>query len=237
MNVSSEFSKYAQEYGNYDLIQKKVIAKLLSHVTHKPRKILDVGCGSGGLLRAIDWEYDSFCGIDFAQGMLELHPKSPKIELLYADFNDERLFEAMEPRRFDAIFSASALQWACDLQKVFTSLQRLDAPVALAIFTSNTFKTLNKTASLESILQSAQEIEMIAKRFFHAHCEVVNYQLAFESTRDMFRYIKKSGVSGSRKILNYKQSKRLLEEYPLSYLEFEVIFIYSYKIDAICYFN
>ncbi len=43
----------------------------------------------------------------------------------------------------------------------------------------------------------------------------------------MFKYIKRSGVSGSRKILSYKESKKLLNEYPLSYLEFEVIYIYN----------
>ena len=43
----------------------------------------------------------------------------------------------------------------------------------------------------------------------------------------MFKYIKGSGVSGSRKVLDYKQSKRLFREYPLDYLEFEVVFIYS----------
>ena len=43
----------------------------------------------------------------------------------------------------------------------------------------------------------------------------------------MFRYIKKSGVSGARKVLSYKESKKLLNEYPVNYLEFEVVFIYS----------
>ena len=100
----------------------------------------------------------------------------------------------------------------------------------MAIFTSNTFKTINKTASINSILKSADEVNEIQKKYFNAEFEVLNYKLEFESTRDMFKYIKKSGVSGSRKILNYKESKRLLNEYPLSYLEFEVAFIYSSKM-------
>ncbi len=227
MNVSSEFSRRALEYGSYNVIQNRVIEKLLSHVTHKHKNILDIGCGSGALLRAIDWEYDHFCGVDFAQGMLELHPKSPKIELLYADFNQDSLFERMLTYRWDFIVSASALQWAHDLDRVFHHIQKLDAPISLAIFTSNTFKTLNETASISSILRSADEVKRLAENYFDAQFEVVNYKLEFESTRDMFRYIKKSGVSGSRKVLSYKESKKLLEEYPLSYLEFEVAFIYT----------
>ncbi|MDK9693859.1 MAG: methyltransferase domain-containing protein [Sulfurimonas sp.] len=227
MNVSSEFSRHALEYGNYNIIQNMVIEKLLSHVAHKPKRILDIGCGSGALIKAIDWEYDYFCGIDFAQGMLDLHPKSPKIELLYADFNQDELFESMLTYKWDFIFSASALQWAYDLERVFHYIQKLDAPISLAIFTSNTFKTLNKTASISSILRSADEVKRLTQNCLDAQFEVVNYKLEFESTRDMFRYIKKSGVSGSRKVLSYKESKKLLEEYPLSYLEFEVVFIYS----------
>ena len=55
----------------------------------------------------------------------------------------------------------------------------------------------------------------------------MNYKLEFEDTREMFKYIKKSGVSGSRNELSYKQIKALMEQYPLNYLEFEVVFIYT----------
>ncbi len=230
MKISSEFSKYALEYNSYNVIQNRVIDKLLGHVKHKPKNILDLGCGSGNLCRAIDWDYEHFTGVDFAKGMLELHPRSPKIELIYADFNDDALFESKLTYIYDFIFSASALQWADDLQRVFSNIKKLNAPVALAIFTSNTFKTINKTASISSILKSADEVCELGKKYFDAKSEVLNYKLEFESTRDMFRYIKKSGVSGSRKILSYKESKKLLHEYPLSYLEFEVTFIYSSNI-------
>lgn len=41
----------------------------------------------------------------------------------------------------------------------------------------------------------------------------------------MFKYIKKSGVSGGEKQLSYKETKQLMHTYPLSYLEFEVLFV------------
>ena len=227
MRVSFEFSKRALEYESYNIIQNMVIERLLEHVKQKPKNILDIGCGSGALCKAIDWEYNSFYGVDFAQGMLELHPKSPKIELLYGDFNEDKLFDKLLTYIYDSIFSASALQWADDLERVFGKIRELNAPVALAIFTSNTFKTINKTAAISSILRSAEEVCELGKKYFGAETEVVNYKLEFESTRDMFKYIKRSGVSGSRKILSYKESKKLLNDYPLNYLEFEVAFIYS----------
>jgi len=226
MKISTEFSKYAAHYGEYNVIQNQVADKLLSSITQKPKRVLDLGCGSGALYKKIDWKLEHFVGVDFAPGMLELHPKAKHIECIYGNFNDRTLFEYLCTYSFDYILSASALQWADDLDAVFKNILSLNAPVALAIFTANTFKTLNKTAGLEPLLRSRKEIKRLQNKYFpDAKLEVVEYKLAFESVRDMFRYIKKSGVSGSRKVLSYKETKKLMQMYPLNYLEFEVAFI------------
>jgi len=227
MKISSQFSKYASHYDSYNIIQESVVKKLLLDLKCKPKKILDLGCGSGSLCKAIDWEYESFTGVDFAPGMLELHPKAENIECIYGDFNDKRLFENLQTYQYDYIFSASALQWAENLEDVFKSIKLLNTPFSFAIFTSGTFETLNKTASLEPLLKSSQEIKNLVNKYFDVKFEVVKYSLEFESTREMFRYIKKSGVSGSRNLLSYKQTKKLMKEYPLNYLEFEVVFVTS----------
>jgi len=227
MKISIEFSKHAKGYNDYNIIQNKVIKKLLSSINSKPKNILDLGCGNGALCKAINWDYNHFTGIDFAPGMLELHPKSKKIEAIYGNFNDKTLFDNLYTYQYDYIFSASALQWAENLDEVLESIKKFNTSIALAIFTSNTFRSINETASINSILRSADEIDKLQKKYFNTSFEIVNYKLKFESTRDMFRYIKKSGVSGSRKILNYKESKKLFNEYPLNYLEFEVVFIIS----------
>ena len=227
MRISSEFSKYASHYETQNIIQDRVASKLIELVQSHPKRILDLGCGSGAICKKIDWEYKHFTGVDFAPGMLELHPKSKKIESIYGDFNDDMLFENLLTYRYDYIFSASALQWSQNLEHIFKHIQSFNTPIALAIFTANTFKTLNETAALKPLLRSAKEIEILQKKYFKSAFEVVEYRLEFESTREMFQYIKKSGVSGSRKVLDYKQTKKLMREYPLNYLEFEVAFIYS----------
>ena len=50
MKVQSEFSRYADQYGNYNIIQEKVVRKLLDDLKEKPKNILDLGCGKGALL-------------------------------------------------------------------------------------------------------------------------------------------------------------------------------------------
>jgi len=227
MKISTQFSKYASHYGSYNVIQEQVKEYLLEKLKYRPEKILDLGCGSGAICKSINWKYEHFTGVDFAPGMLELHPKSKNIECIYGDFNDERLFENLLTYQYDHIFSASALQWAENIEGVFKNIKLLNAPISLAIFTSGTFLTINKTAELEPLLRSSKSIKKLSDKYFNADFEVVKYKLEFESTREMFRYIKKSGVSGSRNLLSYIQTKKLMKEYPLNYLEFEVVFITS----------
>ena len=47
MKIQSEFSRYADQYGNYNIIQEKVVTKLLDDLDEHPRRILDLGCGKG----------------------------------------------------------------------------------------------------------------------------------------------------------------------------------------------
>ncbi len=229
MKVQREFSRYADKYGNYNIIQEQVVRKLLRDLPTHSKRILDLGCGKGALFSAIDWDVDQFVGVDFASGMLALHPKeSPNVkhlECLLGDFNKPSLFEALAAHDFERIISASALQWAEELETVFKNIASLHKPVSLAIFSASTFKTLLETAGVEPLLRSSHEVEALAKRYFNAKIEIVQYQLAFDSVREMFRYIKRSGVSGNRNLLGYKEMKALMHSYPLDYLEFEVVFI------------
>ena len=227
MKISTEFSKNASNYDTLNHIQNLVVEKLLSLVDTQPKHILDLGCGSGALCKNIDWDYEHFIGVDFAPGMLELHPKSHKIESVYGNFNDKTLFDNLIAYDYDYIFSASSLQWAENLEDVLFNIKKLNAPIALAIFTSNTFKTLNTTASLDSLLSNTETIKESVEKYFDVNFEVLEYKLEFQSVRDMFKYIKRSGVSGSRKVLSFKETKKLMDIYPLNYLEFEVAFITS----------
>lgn len=225
MRVHEEFSRYAAQYAAHNVIQAKVAQKLAADTKDTPKRVLDLGCGNGTLFSHIDWEMETFIGIDFSQSMLSHHPHASSVTLMLGDFNDQTLFEKLSKRNFDRIYSASALQWAEDLDTVFKSIHTLNSSVSLAIFTSGTFKTLYETAGLSPILKSSNEVIETGIRNFEARFEIVRYVLEFESVREMFRYIKRSGVSGGRRVLDFTQTKRLMESYPLNYLEFEVVFI------------
>ena len=78
------------------------------------------------------------------------------------------------------------------------------------------------------ILTSQKGLKIIKKyinRYYNASFELINYRLDFDSVYDMLKYIKQSGVSGGKKQLSYKEVKQVIADYPLDYLEFEVLFI------------
>jgi len=227
MKVAQEFSRYASHYNNNNVIQNRVVKKLLSDIKSRPEKILDLGCGSGAVFNEISWKLKNFVGVDFADGMLQKHPKNDCVTCKYGDFNDKKLFDELRSEDFEHIISASALQWADNLDEIFLELSKFKVAISLAIFTCKTFETLYKTADLEPLLLCHKEIIESCSRYFKAEYELVSYTLEFESVRDMFRYIKKSGVSGGRRVLDYKQTKNLMKSYPKKELEFEVLFIHS----------
>ncbi len=224
MKVEKEFSRFAHEYGQYNTVQDKVAQKLIDDVEEKPQRMLDLGCGNGSVAGKITWPFQKFIGVDFSQKMLDLHPKNEKTECRLGDFNEEGLFEELVKEEYDRVFSASSLQWARDLDRTLYQISQLGAPISLAIFTCNTFKTLLKTANIDSPLRCADEVSYLIGQYFHCDIEVVEYELAFESVEDIFTYIKKSGVSGGRNLLGYKEMKRLMQNYPTKTLEFEVLF-------------
>ncbi len=228
MRIAREFSRHAHQYDSVNVIQKRVIEEMIARIRKEPPEtILDLGCGNGGVYRAVDWSLRRFVGVDFAEGMLKRHPKGDEVELIRADLNDSVLFERLKDEKFERIVSASALQWMEDLDGVLGRIAAMHTPVTLAIFTSGTFRTLHRTAGIAPLLRDAEEVEKLLKKHFNAPIETLRYKLAFDSVREMFRYMKRSGVSGGRNLLGYKETKRLMRNYPLNYLEYEILLMHT----------
>ena len=92
------------------------------------------------------------------------------------------------------------------------------------MFTSNTFKTIQNLTNTKSPILDEESIKKAFSRYFECEFETILYKLEFDNKKDLFDYIKKSGVSGSSE-LSYEKAKKLYKEYNLNYLEFEVIFV------------
>ncbi len=228
-NAVKEFSRFADQYDDYNIIQVEVAKTLVDQFSSGGcPTIIDIGCGSGEVYKNIERKnipFEQFVALDSSQEMLNIHPVREKVQKLCADFNLSRTFEMLTLEQNDIIISSSALQWSKDLDLTFSRLSNKASKGYFAIFTSSTFKTLHKVAEIKSPIYSETELKETISRYYNATFETRNYSLHFDSVRDMFRYIKKSGVSGGEKKLSYKQMKYLMKVYPLDYLEFEVLFV------------
>lgn len=229
MKIVKEFSRFAHEYNRHNVIQSEVAKRLVSMLpNHTYKKILDLGSGSGAVLKNMidnDIAFDELIAFDFSEEMLNLHPNRSNVKKVCSDFNQIDAFSRYKQREFDLVTSASALQWSANLSEVLDSIAHLASEYYFAFFTANTFSTLHQTAGVKSPIYTQKSIESALENSYNYELEEANYHLNFDSVHDMLRYIKRSGVSGGSGQLSYKEMKKLMHNYPLDYLEFEVLFV------------
>ena len=229
MQIREQFSRNAENYGKYSKIQQIGAELLVDKMPKQIGNILDIGCGSGRIFNALNSkgiEFIKFYGIDFSENMLKLHPKAKNIELNIADFNSKEFVKLYANKNIDIALSASALQWAKDINFTLKSISKIAPKGAFFIFTSGTFKSLHDTAKVKSPIYNKESLLLaFNKHFREQKVEQLSFKLEFNSTLDMLRYIKKSGVSGGGFGLTYREIKIVMQEYKLNYLEFEALLL------------
>ena len=225
--IVREFSKRANSYNSYSIIQNEVAKKVAKMIDGSNLNVLDLGCGSGAIYKIIQDKIKLFVGVDLAENMCMLHPKDKNVTILNTSFDDKLLYKQFDSDSFDIIVSSSALQWSCNRDLLYKNILRLSNRFVFAIFTSKTFSHLHNFCNLSPLLPSRQTLMNEAKRVFkdNIEFEILRYRLDFDNTKDLFAYIKKSGVSGGVKRLSYKEAKSLYKNYDRDFLEFEVLII------------
>ena len=220
-----EFSKNALSYNEYNIIQQEVAKKVISLIDFKPQNILDLGCGSGEIYKLIEWDFKSFTAVDISKKMCDLHPKESYIEVINANYEDDELYEMLKCKYFDMVISSSSLQWCSNLDEMAKKISKLSKNCTISLFCDGTFKAIYQTSGLKSFLPNRKEVIRIFEKYFEIEFSIERYKLFFKDNISKFRYIKKSGVSGGKRRLDFKKTKELIKNYPLDYLEFEVIYI------------
>ncbi len=224
MTNKNQFSKYAKEYTNHNIIQQIVAKSLIRELKTKSKKILELGCGSGQVFKYINWDVDFYKAIDSSSEMCKLHPKADNIQVKCFDFDTDEFINEIKNDKYDIVLSSSALQWSRDLKKIIKVLSTITNEINAVLFTSNTFRTIQEITNTKSPILDENTIKRAFSSYFECEFETILYKLEFESKKELFDYIKKSGVSPNAS-LSYQNAKKLYKEYTLNYLEFEVIFV------------
>lgn len=224
MQERNQFSKYANEYKSYNIIQQICAKSLIREMKSKPKNILELGCGSGQVFSNIDWDFDKYLAIDSSKQMCEIHPKAENLTIKCLDFDSDDFFKEINKYNFDVVISSSALQWSKNLDRIILNLSKIAKEINAVLFTSNTFKTIQQLTNTKSPILDEDTIRKTFLKYFECEFETILYKLEFNNKKELFDYIKKSGVSGSKE-LSFEKAKKLYKEYNLNYLEFEVIFV------------
>ena len=176
-------------------------------MTSKPKRILELGCGSGQVFKNIDFTFEYYKAIDFSKTMCDIHPKAKNLEIYCLNFDSEEFFENIRGERYDIVLSSSALQWSKDLTKIVKALSEISDEVNAVLFTSNTFKKIFELTGTVSPILEEKSIKEAFSAYYTCEFETIKYSLEFDSKKKLFDYIKNSGVRGSSKELSYKEAK------------------------------
>ncbi|AHE99634.1 malonyl-ACP O-methyltransferase BioC [Thioalkalivibrio paradoxus] len=137
--VRAAFDRAAHDYERHARLQQEVQQRLLERldwIRIEPARVIDLGCGPGGALKALAQRYRKarVAGLDFAQGMaLRARAQGRWFRRPWAICADmERL--PLADASFDLAISAAALQWVTDLDRVFAEVRRVVAPGGLWLF-------------------------------------------------------------------------------------------------------
>ena len=225
MLIEKQFSNHASDYDDNNIIQRIVSKALVREISNNPQYILELGCGSGQIYREISWNIKKYKAIDFSQNMCNIHPQNENLEVLCFDFDSDEFWQNIKDDKYDLVISSSAMQWSKNLNNLLQKLFKITNKIDCVLFTSNTFKSIYEITKQKPAILSLDEIK---KEFvkYNSTYEVFNYQIDFNTKKELFSYIKNSGVQGDVK-LSYKDAKNLYKKYDKLYLEFEVIFIKS----------
>ena len=221
MKIPIKFDSAAKTYAKYNLIQQKVITELIANIAPTYDKVLDLGCGNGGIYDAFKIKPRYFTGVDISSTMLSLHQKNKNTRLIQCSFDD---FDIKED--YDLVISSSALQWSKDLDSLMKKISNHTKHIAFGIFTALSMREIHNFLGIESpILNKADILKIVARYFDIVHYNKT-YSIDFETTKDLFLYIRNSGIGGYN-LLNYQDSKKLLTDFRSTTLSFEVVYVYD----------
>jgi malonyl-CoA O-methyltransferase len=230
--VINFFENAAKSYNNAAILQDEVSSRLLDrlqYMRHQPGTIVDLGCGTGKVVRSLQKAYPRarVHGVDIAQQMLLQAGSNfrwlSKKRLVAADM--ERL--PFADNSFDMVFSSLALPWCNDLNLALAEIARVARPGALLLLSSFGPATLSELAQSWQTLDVHPHVHrfvdmhdvgdaMMAAGFAQPVVDAEMIRMEYKDFRSLLADLKLTGASnadvGRRRGLMTPAQLRALED-------------------------
>jgi malonyl-CoA O-methyltransferase len=217
-----EFDTKAKGYDSRRVIQNALADIILLDFDSDNKKIVDIGCGSGAIFERVH-DFKSFLAVDISANFLALHPRNDAVTLMQADFDDDTLYGELSMLCLDTVVSNSSIQWSEHIEKTLRLLSSLASECRISFFTDGTFRKLREIAKTDNFLPNANKIVVLLDKLGFEKVDKHEFILHFDEKKEIFDYIKKSGIGGGKRTLDFKAAKLLRNSYPYDYLEFEAV--------------
>lgn len=200
--VSARFAKASASYDTHAIAQysvaKRLAAKLEAAGPKISGKILEVGCGTGLFTR----EYAGYLKpaeatfVDITKcGPFGIAP----IEKYVTE--DAETWICKQSDKWDAIVSASAIQWFADIPRFISECSRHLNPGGILAVSTYLAGTMEELDSIRPTPLLYPDLEGLRKSMIrHFSKPVVNedcIRIEFKSVREMLMHLKHTGVGGS----------------------------------------
>jgi malonyl-CoA O-methyltransferase len=211
IEIQAVFDRNAGRYERHAALEQEVGKRLLERIDHRrcePRRILDLGCGTGDASRQLKQAFRKarVVGLDLSPRMLARQQgKSSLIRPLGAVCGDiGRL--PFRDQAFDLVFSNMAAYWLPDPAVLFEEVRRVLQPEGLLLFSTlgpgslSRLQRIADDAGTEACLPSFPDILVLGDALFAAGfrepvMDVDNIALEYPSLAAMTEELEATGLA------------------------------------------
>ncbi|MFP3982568.1 MAG: methyltransferase domain-containing protein [Desulfurivibrionaceae bacterium] len=211
--IRRKFSRAADGYDNYAMIQRKCASHLLETLPSgfRPDSILEIGCGSGNYSRLLKEKYPgaAVTALDFSEEMLNIARQKTGGKGISFFTREAENYLVQAEKRFSLITSNATLQWFKDLSGAFANMAKIleeDGIIHVSVFGPGSLTSLGKAlrevvdSSIilpsEKFTDSASLREAASSHFDHLEIEELNFDRNFHSFLELLRQIHNTGTGG-----------------------------------------
>lgn len=219
--VKQRFRRATGTYDSNAVIQRQIAHRLISLWSTKqefiPKKILEIGCGTGTASRLIRHRFPN---ASLTLWDLSLAPQLAK-EFIGCEMkacDAETAIRELPSESIDTIVSASTVQWFNSLPAFLTEASRVLRPGGKAVistFGPQTMHEINDTLGYRSPFPTPSTLRrMIPQGLEVEHFTEENITLTFQSPIEALRHVSLTGVNAIHSQSTAADTRLLLRSYP-----------------------